>query len=235
MSDKQSEQQSSGGLGHYFGSTFSALKAIGEGMAVTMSWMFRKPATIQYPDRYDGRLNTVMQDLEPELTSQHLPSTYRGILEVDMDICTACKACERACPIDCISIEVEKVPDDRKRIVTRFDIDIAKCMFCGLCVDPCPTHAIVHTAEFAAASQYVENLTARFVPDPRQPFVPFKAGKGVEYTRKPVGSVLQAMNFSGAGKDTYAPLPPFAGGEHSFTHHADYRSKGKAKSQEENH
>lgn len=227
MSDSSKVEPS--GLAKYLGDSFSALKAVGEGMAVTMSWMFRKPATIQYPDRYDGRLNSIMQDLEPELTSQHLPSTYRGILEVDMDICTACKACQRACPIDCIVIDVEKVPDDRKRVMTRFDIDISKCMFCGLCVDPCPTHAIEHTAEFEATSQFIENLTARFVPDPRKPVVPFKAKKGLEYTRKPNGSILRETGFSGPQKDTYAPLPPFADGAHSFEHHANYHSKVKSK------
>ena len=45
-----------------------------------------------------------------------LPFRYRGILEVDLDICTGCLACERACPIDCIVIAVEKdkqtKPDD---------------------------------------------------------------------------------------------------------------------------
>ena len=44
---------------------------------------------------------------------QHtLPARYRGFLEVDMDICTACQACERACPIDVIAIDIEK--DDGK-------------------------------------------------------------------------------------------------------------------------
>ncbi len=27
-------------------------------------------------------------------------------------------------------------------VMSRFDIDIAKCMYCGLCSEPCPTGAI---------------------------------------------------------------------------------------------
>ena len=67
-----------------------------EGMAVTCSHFVRKPSTVQYPDRIDVRV----QDT--------LPFRYRGILEVDLEICTGCLACERACPIDCIVIEAEK-------------------------------------------------------------------------------------------------------------------------------
>ena len=58
--------------------------------------IFRRPYTIQYPDRTPVRV----QDT--------LPFRYRGILEVDLEICTGCLACERACPIDCIVIDVEK-------------------------------------------------------------------------------------------------------------------------------
>jgi ferredoxin len=71
-----------------------------------------------------------------------LPFRYRGILEVDLEICTACLACERACPIDCIVIDAEKDKAAGGLVMTRFDIDMAKCMYCGLCSEPCPTGAI---------------------------------------------------------------------------------------------
>ena len=66
-------------------------------MAVTLAQYFRRPTTVQYPDR--TRVPVV----------DSLPERYRGFLEVDMDICTGCKACERDCPIDVIAIDVEKV------------------------------------------------------------------------------------------------------------------------------
>jgi len=209
-----------GSFARYFHNIGSSLKAVGEGMAVTMSWMFRRPMTVQYPDRYDGRLNQFMKGLERADHGQKLPLVYRGFLEVDMDICTACMACERACPIECISITVEKVKDARKRVMTKFDIDIGKCMFCGLCVDPCPSGALAHTPEFEATSQFVENLVARFVPDPRVPYVPFKIPKGVDVERKPMGSVLRDIGFVGPKKDAFTPLPPFPEGKHSFGMHA---------------
>jgi len=212
--------ESRGAVWRYFAGIWTALKNVGEGMAVTMSWMLRRPITVQYPDRYDGKLNQFMHDLEKVDQGQKLPQVYRGFLEVDMDVCSACQACERACPIDCISIAIEKVPDERKRVMTRFDIDLGKCMYCGLCVDPCPTAAILHTPEFEATSQYVENLVARFVPDPRKPFTPYKIPKGQEIPRKQLGSVLRELGFTGLKKDAFAPLPPFPGQKRSFGLHA---------------
>jgi NADH-quinone oxidoreductase subunit I len=61
-----------------------------------------------------------------------------------------------ACPVNCITIEtIKSTPDvdlgltsvgTKKRLyVPRFDIDIAKCCYCGLCVPPCPTECIKMT------------------------------------------------------------------------------------------
>jgi NAD-dependent dihydropyrimidine dehydrogenase PreA subunit len=86
------------GLGTYFRAIKDAVQTIGEGMAVTASHMVRKPVTLEYPDRLPGDVR--VQDT--------LPFRYRGMLEVDLEICTACLACERACPIDCIVIDAEK-------------------------------------------------------------------------------------------------------------------------------
>ena len=72
----------------YLGNIIDTVTSIFEGLAVTFSHFVRKPFTVQYPDRMGIRV----QDT--------LPFRYRGILEVDLEICTGCLACERACPID---------------------------------------------------------------------------------------------------------------------------------------
>ena len=136
-----------------------------DGMAVTFSHLMRRPVTIQYPDRMPLRV----QDT--------LPFRYRGMLEVDVEICTGCQACARACPIDCIVVDAEKDKQTRELVITRFDIDMAKCMYCGLCSEPCPTGAIHHTPEFEGADYSLESLIRRFV---KEPVVAYKPKKGPE-------------------------------------------------------
>jgi NAD(P)H-quinone oxidoreductase subunit I len=158
----------------YFGAIMAGARTTAEGMAVTMAQYFRRPTTVQYPDRTDV----------PVVDS--LPERYRGFLEVDMDICTACKACERDCPINVIAIDVEKVGD--QRVMTRFDIDMGKCMYCGICVESCPipavapgdlepTKCIRMTREFEGATSEFSSLTFRFVQN-GDPVVPYKPQKG---------------------------------------------------------
>src|SRR5438477_7763850 len=133
-------------VGAYARNVRDTAKSFWEGMSVTLSYMFRKPITSQYPDRMSVPVHHT------------IPARYRGFLEVDMDICTACLACERACPIECIKIDAKKDKETRRLVMSRFDIDIAKCMFCGLCSEPCPTSAISHTPHFEASTAFVENL-----------------------------------------------------------------------------
>lgn len=153
------------GIGRYFQNIKEAVTTIFEGMSVTCSHLVRKPYTIQYPDRVPVRI----QDT--------LPFRYRGILEVDLEICTGCLACERACPIDCIVIEAPKDQKTKEMILKRFDIDIAKCMYCGLCSEVCPTGSIHHTTEFEGADFSLESMIRRFV---KAPVSAYKAKKGPE-------------------------------------------------------
>jgi len=149
----------------YFRNIKEAVATVFEGMSVTFSHFVRRPYTVQYPDRVPIRI----QDT--------LPFRYRGILEVDLEICTGCLACERACPIDCIVIDAKKDPDTRQMMLNRFDIDIAKCMYCGLCSEPCPTGSIHHTPEFEGADYSLESMVRKFVKAPVLAYKPKKGGE----------------------------------------------------------
>jgi len=173
----------------YFGKIAVAARTVAEGMAVTLAQYFRRPTTVQYPDR--TRVPVV----------DSLPERYRGFLEVDMDVCTACKACERDCPIDVIAIDVEKRGDGR--VMTRFDIDMGKCMYCGICVESCPvpaqapgdaepTKCIRMTREFEGATGEFSSLTFRFV-EAGAPAPAYKHQKGTVPATPERGQIARAV------------------------------------------
>jgi len=182
----------------YVGHIGDTVKSFWHGLSITASYLLRRPVTVQYPDR------------TPMPVRDMLPARYRGFLEVDASICTGCQACERACPIACIAIVLEKDPANPKlRAVSQFDIDEAKCMFCGLCVEPCPTGAIQHTREFEGSQRHVRNLVFRWA-DPMSPFPVYKVDKNAEYyPRAQLGSLVRAK-FDAKPWDARGPkfLPP---------------------------
>ncbi|RMH72732.1 MAG: 4Fe-4S dicluster domain-containing protein [Gemmatimonadetes bacterium] len=151
-------------LNHYFNNIVTATTSIFEGMSITFSHLLRKPVTIQYPDRVEKPVQEM------------LPARYRGILDLDINLCTACTACQRACPIDCIHIDEVKVdktyiivPETGRKVAkikspAVFNINIAKCMYCGLCTEACSTSAIKHTPKFEMSTDNLNNLILRFVP-----------------------------------------------------------------------
>ena len=169
MSDKS-------GVSGYFGNIWKAAHSTFEGLAVTFSWMFRRPITIQYPDKIDKPIQ------------ETLPDGYRGILEVDVEKCTGCMQCSKACPIGCIKVEIKKNEETKERLITRFDIDIGKCMFCGLCTETCRFSAIRHTKEFEATACSRGDLVLHFLDEPRPVAKP---KKGEAPREKPLGSIVK--------------------------------------------
>lgn len=83
---------------------------------------------------------TVDYPVEPA----RIPDGFRGHLFNDVDNCTLCKQCQRACPIDCISMEGE-LNENAKFHISRYDIDLSKCIYCGLCTQVCPTDCLTMT------------------------------------------------------------------------------------------
>lgn len=109
---------------------------VAKGMLTTLSHLFKSPVTIQYPE----------ERLEMPIWTRGRP---RLIYEVDTGElrCTACGACALACPVDVIKIEQHPSPIKGK-ILDRFDIDMAGCIECALCVEACPFRAITMAPDF---------------------------------------------------------------------------------------
>lgn len=73
--------------------------------------------------------------------------------KVEEPYCTACMVCIRNCPTQCMSATMKDNPKNaegeshRKKIVDHFEINLNRCILCGICVEVCNFDAIVMSHE----------------------------------------------------------------------------------------
>ncbi|NXX66285.1 NDUS8 protein, partial [Spizella passerina] len=115
------------------------------GLAMTLSYLFREPATINYPFEKGP--------LSPRFRGEHALRRYPS----GEERCIACKLCEAVCPAQAITIEAEPRADGSRR-TTRYDIDMTKCIYCGFCQEACPVDAIVEGPNFEFSTETHEEL-----------------------------------------------------------------------------
>ncbi len=72
--------------------------------------------------------------------------------------CKACMLCERSCPDEAIIIESEKRENGPGRVLTKFTIDLGRCMYCGLCVEQCTSDGLHHTGDYENCSSRREDM-----------------------------------------------------------------------------
>ena len=139
-------------MSQYFINIYDTVRSMLSGMSLTLHHLRKKKdlvATLQYP-------NEKWPKPERNIGFDHSEyNLIRSRLHVDIDDCIGCLQCEKACPVDCIKIDTIKPPKDsdfdcgktshetqKKMIVPRFSIDMSECMYCNLCVYPCPEECI---------------------------------------------------------------------------------------------
>lgn len=138
-------------LKQYVKNIWEAVYTIALGMKITARYGVdpREEITEQYPE----------EKWEPY-------DRFRGFLHNDVPRCISCSMCARICPVDCIELESFMGPD-KKRVLTRFDIDIGRCMYCGLCTEVCPTKCLTHTEGYEGKSSLSRReLILNFVTEP---------------------------------------------------------------------
>lgn len=122
------------------------LPAIIKGLGITLNHLFRKKATINYPEQ-----------------KRPFSPVFRGVQILNRDEegrerCTACGLCAVACPAEAITMEAaERKPGEEhlyreEKYAARYEINMLRCIFCGFCEEACPKDAIYLTETFAPAN-----------------------------------------------------------------------------------
>jgi len=124
-----------------------------KGLLVTLGVVRRKHVTAQYPDP-NKRLPVDERFMGfPALLWDH---------SNDEQFCTGCMVCIRACPTQCMSAEMKDNPrhaegtSRRRKIADWFEINLNRCIICGICVDVCNLDAIEMSHEYEL-SGYLRN------------------------------------------------------------------------------
>ena len=122
------------------------LPAITGGMVITLKHLFKKPATVRYPE-----------------VKREIAEIYRGqhVLKRDdqgAERCTACGLCAVACPAEAITMTAAERKKGEEHLYREekyasiYEINMLRCIFCGLCEEACPKEAIFLTDRIVPVS-----------------------------------------------------------------------------------
>jgi NADH-quinone oxidoreductase subunit I len=133
-----------------------------KGFWVTLKHFFQKPITYKYP-----------------MERRSMGKRYRGVPvfvpdeQTGESKCTGCGLCARVCPSEVITVERIKKPapapvtDEsgerceptaKPKDEVKYSMNIARCIYCGYCVDACAVNALAMSNEYELSAPNREDL-----------------------------------------------------------------------------
>ncbi len=159
--------------------------------------ILHRTVTIQYPEQ--------RRNYSERFRGLHYIKSVQGV-----ENCTACMLCPTVCPALCIHIEAGEKANKEKYPV-KFDIDLLRCIFCGMCEEACPEDAIKLSNIYEMAIPKRQVIHKEFLDIQRGKdkagHIPKLKGKGVQPNR---------VDFPEAGLKVGPVNPRAAGPKESY-------------------
>ena len=128
---------------------------------------YRDPGAVGHDALLDHHLRSPPPDFHRALrvsgTAPEGRPAYRGFHRFDLTTCIACDACAGLPG----QLHLHRQAADRGRKgfqITSFTIDYGKCLFCALCIDPCPVDCIFMGWSHDLSCYSREGCAGRFFP-----------------------------------------------------------------------
>lgn len=147
-----------------------------KGMLITLRHIFKKKATISYPEQ--------KREFAPVFRGLHVLNRD----EAGRERCTACGLCAVACPAEAITMEAAERQKGEEHLyreekyAAKYEINMLRCIFCGLCEEACPKDAIYLSETFAPSNYnrkgFIYGKDDLLIPDPNKDPEAYAKAKG---------------------------------------------------------